>query len=476
MTRNNTKRSRLALICGLFVVAASFSCASEAWAQREQRDRGGNDRQEGSQPRGNNWQGPGRGQGPPQRYPFPVNGRGGQYGMQRGGLPPPSAGSSNRSSASTSTSQPSERDLERQRERQREQERDRMRDADRDYQRFYEAQMLLDRIDTNRNGLLDPGEGDNRTRRQIEQAAVRGNLDLDRPVRLDRLAVAMANINPANLPPGALRSMVPGFEAERKVLLPPNFDIPVEDIVSANSGGWPSRPPTLNIVEAPPSRNDRDRRNEDERRRNEDEGSNRDNNEERDEEDAERERRERIRRVAEFFMRQNDADRSGELERRYGEWSNLQAHFADADEDGDDKITRDELTAYMEKTTSEGREAAPRGEDEGADSISEKPRAAERGENLRLLLPNWFFDLDEDDDGQVSMAEFETNWTDEKIRLYLHYDRNDDGVITPAECVDADDLRRLAREQPRRGEAEDAPKGESQDQRDGDQERRKGER
>jgi Ca2+-binding EF-hand superfamily protein len=53
-------------------------------------------------------------------------------------------------------------------------------------------------------------------------------------------------------------------------------------------------------------------------------------------------------------------------------------------------------------------------------------------------LPDWFVQKDADGDGQVSMAEFATEWTDAKAAEFQKYDMNNDGFITPEECLRAE--------------------------------------
>ena len=65
-------------------------------------------------------------------------------------------------------------------------------------------------------------------------------------------------------------------------------------------------------------------------------------------------------------------------------------------------------------------------------------------ERLPKGLPDWFAAKDTDGDGQVTMAEFASEWTPEKIAEFARYDLNHDGIITAAECLKAD-------KQPRQG-------------------------
>lgn len=52
-------------------------------------------------------------------------------------------------------------------------------------------------------------------------------------------------------------------------------------------------------------------------------------------------------------------------------------------------------------------------------------------------LPEWFFQQDKDQDGQIAMHEFASTWSDEVVSNYFKFDKNQDGVITPEECVAA---------------------------------------
>jgi Ca2+-binding EF-hand superfamily protein len=56
-------------------------------------------------------------------------------------------------------------------------------------------------------------------------------------------------------------------------------------------------------------------------------------------------------------------------------------------------------------------------------------------ERLPQGLPEWFRAKDANGDGQVSMAEFATTWTDALVREFNSYDLNGDGMITPQEVL-----------------------------------------
>ena len=50
-------------------------------------------------------------------------------------------------------------------------------------------------------------------------------------------------------------------------------------------------------------------------------------------------------------------------------------------------------------------------------------------------LPDWFPRDDADGDGQVAMAEFSVTWSDSVMNDFSQFDLNQDGIITPQECL-----------------------------------------
>jgi hypothetical protein len=63
-------------------------------------------------------------------------------------------------------------------------------------------------------------------------------------------------------------------------------------------------------------------------------------------------------------------------------------------------------------------------------------------ERLPKGLPDWFLRGDADGDGQVSMSEYTSTWTEQLAAEFLKYDANGDGIITPAECQAASGAKR----------------------------------
>ncbi len=179
-----------------------------------------------------------------------------------------------------------------------------------------------------------------------------------------------------------------------------------------------------------------------------------------------------------------DANKDGKLQQ--DEWKDLQS-TALIDLDQDKVITQDELTQRQLDMNSMGRKKAdekakaalaakgggeapagvaaqpdpagkPPGEGPkpgeaakgagGAKPSSSAPPARRYGnrksfraktptERLPTGLPDFFTRADINGDGQVSMAEFSSRYTDEKAKEFAKYDLNRDGLITPREALKA---------------------------------------
>lgn len=117
--------------------------------------------------------------------------------------------------------------------------------------------------------------------------------------------------------------------------------------------------------------------------------------------------------LADTLMRRHDRDRDGYLDA--SERRSMGMYSLAADTNRDYRISRRELAVWL------------------ADQQLERTRI------LPPELPAWFFELDRDGDGQVSMAEFarDEEWTDEKLDEFMSYDTNNDGFIEPAEVLRA---------------------------------------
>lgn len=169
----------------------------------------------------------------------------------------------------------------------------------------------------------------------------------------------------------------------------------------------------------------------------------------------------RAREFAQNLMRNYDKNKSGVLEK--DEWGGLRGDPKEIDRNGDGVITLDEMTARVlsyrrdrERGGPPPPPSSPAGPPAAGTAASSKNpgkagstsnstapvqtwRFAASGAQLPEGLPEWFKGRDADGDGQVSMAEFASDWSEELIGQFLRYDANDDGIITPAECLAAKD-------------------------------------
>ena len=98
------------------------------------------------------------------------------------------------------------------------------------------------------------------------------------------------------------------------------------------------------------------------------------------------------------------------------------------DADGDSKISKSELVeAYLVKAGKSKGSTKGSSLSESSKSKSSSTSSGNAGSRSQLT------DKDENGNGQIEMAEFETDWTVEKIDEFNQVDKNRDGVITKAE-------------------------------------------
>ncbi|MBI1900677.1 MAG: EF-hand domain-containing protein [Planctomycetia bacterium] len=158
----------------------------------------------------------------------------------------------------------------------------------------------------------------------------------------------------------------------------------------------------------------------------------------------------RIRSIAEAMMRQHDRNRSGNLEEAEGEWEELRSSKA-ADVNNDKVITLDELTISLSNFGDESRSGSSGSSDsrpgfsrfnsrggsstKGSEPKNSSGRLLTPQERLPKGLPDWFLSKDANEDGQISMAEYATAWSNSKAEEFAKYDLDGDGFVAPGECL-----------------------------------------
>jgi hypothetical protein len=50
-------------------------------------------------------------------------------------------------------------------------------------------------------------------------------------------------------------------------------------------------------------------------------------------------------------------------------------------------------------------------------------------------IPSWFRERETNREGQVTMTEYSSDWTDARMTAFQSLDQNSDGIITPTECL-----------------------------------------
>lgn len=123
----------------------------------------------------------------------------------------------------------------------------------------------------------------------------------------------------------------------------------------------------------------------------------------------------------------------------------------DFDRNGDGKLSLSELAVRAARlrvvevevrAASDRRNNQPRGERAAAPAETPDPFNGRRSfattkRSLPEGLPGWFAEKDSDGDQQVSMAEYSSQWTASLVEEFQQFDRNGDGFITVAECLAA---------------------------------------
>ena len=152
----------------------------------------------------------------------------------------------------------------------------------------------------------------------------------------------------------------------------------------------------------------------------------------------------RTSRIVDYAFNRYDRNKNGRLDR--DEWGSMRTNPADADTDHNNTITREEYTRWTAKRyagSSWGGWGSRRSEPKSSDRSK---RDSERRiysyvaphDRLPRGLDSWFIDADANRDGQVAMAEFATSFDAAVVKNFREFDLNNDGIITPQECLKAD--------------------------------------
>jgi Ca2+-binding EF-hand superfamily protein len=357
---------------------------------------------------------------------------------------------------------------------------------------------ILRHLDRNRNGTIEPHELQGRGGEHIKNIARDKKIDLSRPVRIDQLAKSLEGRKDERRSRDSKRSLATEDDYGRA--LPPGFglDKDAEEAEPVLGFGNEAETYAVKIVDADhrtveerfrrydsdrdgylsreelrrnrwdddPMKYDRnrdgrlsksemavryaqrrlreeDRRRDEEKRRGGDSsrGSSRGGSSDSTRSGGDSSRSSRI---VQYVFDRYDKNKNGRLDR--DEWGSMRTNPADADTDRNNTITRDEYTRWTEKRysgSSWGGWGSRRSESKTSDRSK---RDSERRiysyvaphDRLPRGLEDWFIDADANLDGQVAMSEFASSFDEAVIKNFREFDLNNDGIITPQECLAAD--------------------------------------
>jgi hypothetical protein len=296
---------------------------------------------------------------------------------------------------------------------------------------------MLRQMDANGDGVVSPNEVDPARRAMFERMTTRLGMDPAKPIAINSVREAVlrqakdgsmdrggrsSRDKPSNKENGSpakptTPSSVPGFGEAGKTAAPGGFGTAAATASTTSPTAATGRPSTPQPVASPASPAG---------------GAKPDGQ-------PSAADKARVEHYAESIIKRYDTNKNGVLDR--DEIAQLSGPMRNADRNGDGVITKEELVANLSEF---GRRRSDQDRPAGVASSGNSPAASSGSrKTLRFLdaqerlpkgLPEWFYRRDADGDGQVSMAEYASVWTDAMAEEFSRYDLNGDGIVTPEEC------------------------------------------
>jgi hypothetical protein len=291
--------------------------------------------------------------------------------------------------------------------------------------RVARTEEYLQRVDVNKNGLIDAEEANGPAKYIMDKIVERTGRPIQFPVAISQLKqmltsayAAQASASPPSSPPSASPSTKPGAPVPGMLNAPNSmafgttlsvqgFGDPAA-VAKAASSSKSAGPPASAAA------------------------------------NLDRDMRHKLHDLVVAFMKKYDKNGDQRLDR--SEWpGGRYGTFDEANRNGGSVVSVEELTVQLTDLCTRGVITL--------DEMSPTSMAMKSGrfltpvERLPKDTPRWFQDLDRDHDGQITMAEYarERDWTREKAEEFDRKDLNHDGVITPDEAIKAEGSRRASR-------------------------------
>ncbi len=325
-----------------------------------------------------------------------------------------------------------------------------------DAKRSQKLDQIIGRLDANRNGTIEPGEVIGRRRLFFEQMARRAGLDPNKPIPVSKMKEALSKLSDQSAAagkPGAASSGKPGAASSGKpgTGAKPGSSEKKTGSKTASApqvSGFGVESKQPEVAGFGPSAGGGESAGRSTGFSSGSSGS-------RGDKSKSKKMEAQVRSYAKSLMKRYDKNKNGRLEK--DEWKDIKGTAATSDANRDGIITLDELHRrlmnYSSKdssgkvssgssSSSRGKSRSrsyPKSSSSSAGSSDPKSRKTYRvltpTERLPEGLPDWFARQDANGDGQVTMAEYSSTWTDSKAAEFTRLDPNGDGVITPTECL-----------------------------------------
>jgi Ca2+-binding EF-hand superfamily protein len=285
--------------------------------------------------------------------------------------------------------------------------------------RVARTEEFLQRMDTNKNGMIDADEVNGPAKYIMDRMSERLGKPIQYPVsisQLKQLAIAAytAQSNgaaPSSPPPSASSSTSPSTKPGTPVSGMLNAPSSMAFGTTASVPGF-GDPAALSKAAAGPKPSASSA-------------------------SIDRDTRRKIQELAAALFKMYDKDENHRIERSEWPVNSRYGTFDEVNLQGHSTIHLESLVEHLTNLYLRGLLSL----DDAKAAATTSGRFLTPVERLPKDTPRWFQELDRDHDGQITMAEFTREWSPEEAAEFERLDLNHDGVITPSEAIKAEKSR-----------------------------------